>query len=169
MKLMGAVLILLSSFCAAFTLLAGSRESIRRLHRLSSALSTLRTELERGTYPLATLCCTMRSEAEGTQERFFTALSKGMEQLGERSFSEIWQEAAELVFPGDQAQWKRDLSALGQVLGRSRLEEQILAIRRCEDELVRAANEKQASFRSASRMVWGFSLSAGALIILLLL
>ncbi len=92
-----------------------------------------------------------------------------MDQLGEKSFCEIWTESVKDCCASIPAELRSELAGLGQYLGRYSLEEQLSVLDRCSrlfrSRYLQGIQEEPIQ----SRLILGLSAAAGALLTILLI
>lgn len=163
---LGAGLIILS-----FALFgAGRAQELRRYSALITALATsvelLRGEIVSRLRPLPEAAEILARTGPAAARGFYLRLSLELEALGEREFSEIWRDCVlKLALRQNE---REALTALGRSLGRYGLDEQEAALCRCLDRLGAASIEARERAISGARLCAGLSLSAGALIAIIL-
>lgn len=169
-KLFGAAAILLGCFWAAWS-------RIRDGHRRESALLSVRDGLTEWRRQLAErrggMRDIVRELADKNEQKpigkFYTRLFADMDELGEKSFSEIWRLAVrdELGMLGETA--FDTLGALGENLGGCELALQCQALERASLEMERLAREEKAALPVKRRMSFGFSMAVGTLLVIMLI
>ena len=169
-KLLGAAAILLGCFWAAWS-------RIRVGHRRESALLSMRDCLTECRRQLAERRGGMRDIVRELADKnkqkptgaFFARLYEDMDELGEKSFSDIWRLAVrdELGILGETA--SDTIGALGENLGGSELAMQCRALERASCEMERLAREEKAALPGKRRMSFGFSMAVGALLVIMLI
>lgn len=159
MKLPGAFLILLGSLLAGRQYALSRRHELQCLAALCTALERMEAELCTRALPLPDLAALLAGESTGAAAAFFAELSRRLLALGERSFRELWQEAAQSALAPLSAPERDAFCELGAALGRYPLEKQTAAIRRCREAL--SARQETASRRLRDDLSLGWGLSAG--------
>ncbi len=166
MRIAGSILII-----AAFTFFGVARA--RDLHcraRLVAALATsvelLRGEIVSRLTPLPDAARRLAESGPRETRSFYSYLCVGLESLGEREFSEIWNACvAGLVLAEQDKEILRDL---GCSLGRYDALEQDAALSRCIEALGEAAERARCEAANGGRLCAGVSISAGALLAIVL-
>lgn len=169
MKLPGAILILLGSLLTGREYARARRRELAALSSLCCALERMASELSARALPLPQLMSLLAEEAEEPAAAFFLLLSGRLRELGERSFRELWQEAARRALAPLSSREMAAVCELGAVLGRYPLTSQLQAIRRCQEAL---SVRREASLRRLGddlRLGWGLSASLGFLLWILLI
>ena len=162
MKLFGALLSLAACLYAALVYQRASMQRIRLLEALVRALRRIEAELCAKAAPLPAIMQALSREG-GCAGGFFAALSRGLQELGTRSFAELWSEAAAALPALDGAD-RAILAELGSALGRYPLPLQQRAVEDCAARLAERLETARGRYREQSRLVWALALSAGALL-----
>ena len=169
-KLFGAAAVMLACLLAAAERIRAKKERLRTLSSLREGLSALRRELaERQTalgWIFSDLAQRFSAEAAGA---FFGKLGREMDSLGERDFAQIWRSAAEDLFAGTKCGLCELLSPLGVYLGGSELELQCEALEKAVRELDELTKRQSEATAAEKRLDLGLSLSAGALLVIMLM
>lgn len=167
MKLLGAVMIIFGALCTGISYVESRKDLITKLDALASALRQLGAEMENSVSPLQELLEKQGMQSRGTVRLFFSSAADSMESLGEREFCEIWAECARKFIADRQA--IRELTELGGILGRYSLERQCKAIEHCAVMLEEYRNRLSLELQQTGRLALGLPVSAGALMIILLM
>lgn len=169
MRLLGAGLILLAACGVGGVNWLDRQRHLRCLRALCEALSLLHAELKTNRTPLTRLLPYAAEQAEDRASAFLRQVSDSLTQLGERSFSELWQEAACCQLSVLRQGELEELLSVGRVLGRFELQEQLNTLTRCESRLRARLEQNEARSRDEARLSLGLPAAAGALLVLLLL
>lgn len=168
MRSIAVLLVLLGSLLGGAAWQRGQRRRIACLSGLARALSRLEAELEGKNAALPALAA-MLAGGEGETGAFFSALSAAIPELGERSFCQIWCEAAESeLFALNDAE-KSAMRDLGAVLGRFPLDMQLGCLARCRELLDAHLEHERSKLPDDARLVWGLSAACGLLVLIVLL
>lgn len=165
----GAVLILCACLAAAGCLVWEQRQRLEVLRDLAAALTRLHAELSLRATGLPELAAALARESRGATARFFSALCEEMEDLGERPFSELWEEAARFSLPELGREDLESIYRLGETLGRYELREQLAAIELCRASLERSAALLADRLPERRRLAYGLLCAAGALLCIILM
>ena len=169
-KALGAAAIVFACLLAACARMREKRERIARLLSLRDSLLFLRRELSERRRGMRELFFELarREETEPTG-MFYRRLGEEMRRLGESSFSEIWASALR----SELAEWGETvtdtLRPLGNCLGGSEAERQCTELARAAEELDRQSRGEREALVRERKLSYGLSLSAGALIVIMLL
>jgi len=169
MKLSGALLILLGSLLAGRQYALARRRELQCLSTLCAALERMEAELSTRALPLPDLIVLLAVETKKPAAAFFSALDRLLSSLGERSFRELWQEAAQSTLPQLSCRERDVFCDLGAALGRYPLEKQTDAMRRCREQLFARREAASRSLRDDLRLGWGLSAGLGFLLWILLI
>lgn len=167
MKLLGAVMIIFGALCTGISYVESRKDLITKLGELASGLRLLGAEMENSVSPLQELLKKQAEQSRGAVKLFFGSAADSMDSLGEREFCEIWTECAEELISDRQVM--RELTELGGVLGRYSLERQCEAIEHCAAALEAYADRTRLQLQQTGRLALGLPVSAGALMIILLM
>ena len=141
----------------------------RTLVQLSAALAQMEREISYRLTPMPQLLGELAENTPGPAGAFFGACRKGLEELGSRSLAEIWHETL-LTAPLDlEDRALAVLDRLGTVLGRYQEEEVRAALARAAEDLAREGELARAEAENRGRMYQVLGLTAGGLLVLLLL
>lgn len=165
MRLTGAVLLAAAGLLAGLTARRAMEARVRRLTELLGFLELLSMELGRFRTPMPELFGGLAGRTRGAASELCERVSAGLDRLGERTFSDIWAEAA-APLPAEE----RDLlGPLGAVLGRYGAEEQLLAVDRCRHDTEQAREAAAAALRDRGRLAVGLGAAGGAALAVLLI
>lgn len=170
LKMLGALMVILGAGSVGLETVLGFGRRVQVLSSLVSALELMHAELTGRLCPLPELMETLGRSVPRPLSAFFRRVCSGMEELGEKSFAEIWaQELAaspELMLNRSETEL---LCELGAVLGRYDVNAQARSVlytkKRMESFLERAEEEK----RERSRLAGTLSLAAGAAVVIILI
>ena len=104
----------------------------------------------------------------GAAGEFYTGLAKKLDSIGEVDFSALWASSLECLTPLSRDELSA-LRALGDVLGRYELNEQLESIDICLDSLNRSMHGLQTQYPERRRLVLGLSAAAGILVLIVLI
>lgn len=166
MRVAGAILII-----AAFTFFGIARaRDLNHKARLVAAMATsvelLRGEIVSRLTPLPDAAARLAESGPRETRRFYGFLCVGLESLGQREFSEIWNACVKGLVVGEPE--KEILRDLGCSLGRYDAIEQDAALSRCVEALGVAAERAKKEAADGGRLCAGVSISAGALLAIVL-
>ena len=141
----------------------------RILVQLSAALAQMEREISFRLTPMPQLLGELAEDAPGPVGAFFGACRDGLGELGSRSLAEIWRQAL-LTAPLDlEERALAVLDRLGTVLGRYQEEEVRAALALAAEELAREGELARAEVENRGRMYRVLGLTAGGLLVILLL
>lgn len=166
LRIAGAGLIIVSFALFGAARAGDLRRRARLLAALAAAVELLRGEIVSRLAPMPEAARRLAEGGPRETRGFFYRLCLELEQLGGREFSEIWSACL-----GGLALREREreaLEALGRSLGRYGAREQDAALARCLESLGAAAREARAEAAAGGRLCAGLSLSAGALLAIIL-
>lgn len=165
MRLTGALLLTAAGLMAGLSgagrlsRRAGMREALCRM------LAMLGFELGRFRTPLPALFELLARRLDGEGAALCRRTAEGLETLGERDFSQIWEAALEPL-----PEQERDiLLPLGTVLGRYDAQEQAQAVARCLRDMELARDSARAEAGEKGRVYTALGGAAGVMLSILLL
>jgi len=169
MRFLGTCLVVLA--CIGFGLgLCGTRlRRIRVLRELERALGLLAGELGTSVRPTETLCALLARRCAGDVGSFFQSVVSALPTLAERPFAEIWEEAALCSLGCLRAEEQALVAGLGGSLGRFELARQLEAVELCREEIRSALREAKSAYPAEKKLCLGLSVSAAAMLAILLL
>lgn len=169
MKLAGVMLTFLGCVSAALTWTRSRKARLGALDRLAQALGRMEAEITAKAVPLPALIAGLAESADGAAGRFFRALSAALGELGERPFAALWAETVQSSLPELSRSERAAIAELGNVLGRYPIPRQQEALACCRAALLHNLENARGREREDGRLVWGLALSAGALILIVLI
>ena len=119
--------------------------------------------------PLPTLIAGLAESADGAAGLFFRALSAALDELGERPFAVLWAETVQNCLPELSREERAAIAELGEILGRYPIPRQQEALARCRALLLHSLENARGREREDGRLAWGLALSAGALVMIVLI
>ena len=164
-----AGMLMISAACASFGVIsaAGMKRHIELLSALCGSLRYISAEIGTRLRPLPGLIAELAGRG-GAAGEFYTCLAKKLDSIGEVDFSALWASSLECLTPLDRDELLA-LRALGDVLGRYELQEQLESIDICLDALGRSLRGLQAQYPERRRLVLGLSAAAGILVLIVLI
>ena len=156
-KLLGLLLIAAGAGGSACLFLRLCRSQIRSLRCLRQMLELMQGELNTSALPLAQLLETISPHLSDSALHFAALVREGMEDLGRRSFAEIWAESLNACFPDLAPSELRELQDLGAVLGRYELSRQTEALARCRQFLLQREEAASAALAGKRRLALGLA------------
>jgi len=110
----------------------------------------------------------LRGEADMTTP-FFTMCLVNMEQLGSLSFCEIWSRAMESAHICLGSRERREVMALGEIIGRYGVEAQLNAIMSCVYRLRSLADEQAVQNRQKGKLYTALGVCSGLMAVIVLI
>ena len=169
MKYLGSVLILAACAAAGYIYIASMKKRIRALEAFCAALELAAGELKTRAAPIPELCALLKKRSSGAAAAFFSRLSDDLAALGEKSFAELWREAAEDELACLAPEERQEVVCLGNVLGRYELARQEKAVSACALALRASLARARESYGGQKKLGLGLPAAAGALIVVILL
>lgn len=167
-RLLGALLLLLGGLALG---LIPVRELSRRAKILEiwmDALLLLEGELAFSLPAMPRLLETLSGKALSPAGETFARVRKGLEELGEKSFSQIWVQTV-TANAGLRGEDLAPLLRLGEVMGRYDREERSRAMGSAREQLARREALCREELRGKGRAYGTLGLALGAFVIILLL
>lgn len=169
MKTAGFILIQISALLFCFLRLRSERLEAELLRSFCAMLEQLRGMLSSEASPMPELLTRLARCSEGRAAAFLGVLSDSMEQLGEKSFLELWESALCISCAALCPEAVKALKELGAVLGRYELDIQLDALSACHQTLRGKLDALRRELPGRKRLTYGLSLSASMLLGILLL
>ena len=169
-KMFGAAAILLGCFLSAWCRIRAGRRREAVLLLMRDSLTEFRRELTDRRGGMRDILTSLAGRnARRETGPFFDRICADMDELGEKSFSEIWRSgvAGELRMLGEGA--ADTVGALGDSLGGSELALQCEALENAAHEMERLARKEREALPGERRMSFGLSLAAGAMLVIVLI
>lgn len=167
MKMIGAVMILAAAALIGFSLLREKRERLLGIRSLAMALGRLRGELSTRASPLAEGIEKASSSSNGMGKNLMCCVSKRLHDLGERSFSELWNAALLESCGRLEKHDLEELKDLGAVLGRFDLELQLRALDGCISFLEDRWEKGSAAYPADRRLLLSVTLAMSSVLVIL--
>ena len=170
LRLVGALL--LTSGAAGLGLCAAGQlgDRVRSLRSLVGGLEILRRELSFRRTAMPELMERTARQSSEPARYLFARCRDHLEELGERSFGQIWARAVEaepeLLLTREEG---AVLAELGQVLGRYDADGQIAALERAEEGLKACLTRAEEDRRRLGRVYTALGVGSGAMLAILLL
>lgn len=142
-KVLGAVLLIGSASVIGFSMSAKLNLRVRSIRVILSMLGIMRAEIGQALTPLPELFDKLVRIAPAPTDTFFKSCAEEMRKKNDVPFGIIWQkELLRADYLGLRKEEEEMLSELGNVLGRYRADEQVLAIShsmRCLERIAETA------------------------------
>ncbi len=168
MKLLGAILILTAGILGGILLLLDKKKRRDDYWSLAAALELLRGELSSEAVPLALGIERANAHTKGMGKELLSAVSSGLDELGERSFGEIWDKALAETCSWLAAEPASEIRKLGAELGRFDLEVQLRSLDACALYLKEQWRRQKNAYPAERRVALGLSFCFTALLVILL-
>ncbi len=166
MKLAGALLCVAASALFGFQRLSGERKKLRAYCCLADTLRIIKSELCARLLPLPELTALAEKVSEDCVKEFFHKVSRGFEEIGEKDFDRIWNEAAAECLPWLTEEQRRHLCFPGNVLGKSVSETQAEALESSAAFFHGEAEKLRERLPAAGKLTVGLSVCAGVLAVI---
>lgn len=168
-RLAGFVLLQLASALFALRRVTDSRRRTEALRSFCDMLDQLRGLLESDGSPMPALLQTLSGRCGGEAGAFIGMLNASMGSLGRSSFDALWKKALSACALSIDTDTKRELEALGGVLGRYDMATELDALDTCRRHLRTLLDAHLNAQSQDTRMTIGLSLSASLLLGILLI
>lgn len=169
MHSLGLILIALSSVTAGLTCVRWKASHIKELRSVCSMLTIMQREFDTRLTPLGELFALIRDKDIGAASLFSVRILEQAESIGQTDFSLIWGESIELSFPALTQQERSVLQRAGEVIGKFSAERQLPELKLCHDTMTSALEAAIRDYPQGSRLAIGLSLSAGAMLAIVLM
>lgn len=169
MRLLGAVMALVSCGAMGFIYNRSLRERLDTLAAMCEALAMMKMELSSRICALPELFETLSERNKGEVSDFFLAVFKRLSSLGEYSFDELWCECAAKSITALNENERREICSLGSILGRGELDVQIAEIDYCTSTLHTTLENARAEQPQQRKLTLGMSFAAGLLLVIMLI
>ena len=168
MKLIGFILITLSSALCGFCYTSGRREHAESLASFCLMLEMLHAEIKDKLCPIPELSKSLSNKINGSAGNFLSLLSLNLAFLGEKNFEGIWCESLCAAAPELNDSEYESVAGLGKTLGKYDAQTQAEAISEVLASLRDSYTQVCAELPQINRLSMGVSVSAGALLAILL-
>lgn len=168
LKLLGALLLAGGAAFLGLSAAAQLERRVRNLRAVSAALEQLTRELTFRLTPMPDLLSALVRETIPPVQAFFAYCRDGLDRLGEKSLSELWNEALDAVPMDLGAEERVALRQLGGILGRYDGEGQREALTLCQARLGACITHAEEERTRLGRVYGAMGLAAGAFLTILL-
>ena len=169
LRLAGAVLLAAGPALIGFHAAGRLARRPRLLRELIAALEQMEREISFRLTPLPELFLRLAEEYSGPVGTLFGCCVRDMDDLGQRSLSQIWRQALGEASLDLDGRGLRALEELGEVLGRYDGDGLQGALRQACGELTAAAEEAERERDQKGRMDQVLGLTSGAFLVILLI
>lgn len=169
MKVAGVLLIILACLALSAQNWFSMRQANENLSSICHLLELMQGELETRATPLPDLFASIEPFVHAGAGSLVRRIQKSLPSLGNTEFARIWEKSTLEVFPGIDKHLQRELLALGSVLGRYDTTRQCDAIRACRLHFSRDLEKAVQSSPQRTRIMLILPLTAGILMIILLI
>ncbi|MBA4600899.1 stage III sporulation protein SpoIIIAB [Thermoactinomyces mirandus] len=170
LKLLGAVLIILTTSWIGFQLATEFRMRPRQIQELRSSLALLKTEIDYGTRPLAEACDRIAEAAGSSLSQLFQKFSRNLRTLDGKSTYECLRLAIE-------SEWRKTamgkeekgiILKLCQVLGGSNRSDQLHHLEIAAENLLMEEQKARVEQEKYEKMIKTFGILSGVLLVILM-
>ena len=169
MKAAGTALVFLAWLLAGLGFINKGRKQLREMNSLCAAISLLCGELETREESLAELFRYTAAAAPEPGCAFFSALSDGLERLGEYGFRTIWRETCRTSLGVQASDFREEWLSLGDVLGQFELSRQLQMLERSGERLREMARREDSALPERNRLALGICCCLGGVCAIILL
>lgn len=169
MRILGAVMALISCGAMGFIYNRSLRERLDTLAAMCEALAMMKAELSCRVCALPDLVETLSERCKGEAAVFFLDVSTRLPSLGEYSFDELWCECAAKSLTALSENERREICSLGSILGRGELDAQIAEIDRCTSTLHTVLENARSEQPQQKKLTLGMSFAAGMMFVIMLI
>ncbi len=168
MKYIGAVLLLAACAAIGFIRVRTLKRRRETLSMLAESLQMMRNELAARLVTIPSLLSFLAERGHGELKSFFESMSISMDELGECEFALIWASSVRDTLVSLSEEERREIAALGQVLGQSEIDEQLAAIGRCQIFMDRALEQLRGQYPQLCRLAVAIPAAAGLMLVIVL-
>ncbi len=170
LKLMGAVLLLMSASAAGYLAAWKYAERPRQIRRLRLALSLLETDISYGFRPLDEACRLIARRESEPVASLFNRCADNLQQLDGASTFQCWQQAVEEIWPQTAMKQpeKEILLDLGKTLGASDRADQQHHLMLAMSNLRVEENEAREEQSRYEKMCKSLGVLSGLLLVILM-
>lgn len=168
-KLFGAILLAGGAAFLGFSAAAQLERRVKALRAILGALESLERELSFRLTPMPELLEALARRSQPPVNAFFARCLKGLDTLGENTLSDLWNEALEAEPMDLGAEDRQVLRELGGILGRYDGEGQREALSLARAQLGQCLTTAAEERTRLGRVYGALGLTAGALLVILLL
>lgn len=168
MGLTGAAVIVFSCLWMAHVAVKDRKRRVAAVEELCCALEQLRAELDVRLSPLPMLMEELAMRTSGCAAIFFAALRDSLAELGDKSFAALWKDAVEENLGSLSHEDAQAILALGSVLGRYELADQLAALDRCSLELRASAVRRRSQMPQDRRLCYALLTAGGCFLAIIL-
>lgn len=168
MTYFGAIILVISALYIGVSKAREERLRVKTLRELCSALEILKNEICTNRTSLGKLISMQSLHSSDALDSFFSELEKCFSDLGDRRFSDIWNECIESSLSILPDKSKGELIALGNSLGRYDSDLQMQAIQRCAYALECECEALENGLLNNEKMYIGLSGGTGLILALML-
>lgn len=168
-NILGALLIMLGCTAAGIIKARSLSESDKTYAALIAALMLIKSEVSSRSAPLDEVMRTVQSAAAGNVKQFVMYIGDSFPKLGEKTFCQIWEEAAESFLKSISPRALSSVKTLGASLGRYDSDMQCAALCRCIEELSAEQRSLMETLCANKRMYVGVGGAAGLIIAIALI
>lgn len=168
MNYIGAVFLVISGFAAGIIKAHSLTELEKTYSSLISLLCFIKNEISSLSAPLDSILHSLESSCAASVRPFVEALSRAFDDLGERSFSEIWTNCVSCKLGIISERGRRALTDLGGSLGKYDAALQCAEIERCICEICAERDALRLGLTANKRMYIGIGTASGLIIAIML-
>lgn len=168
MTYLGAIILVISALFIGISKAREERLRVKTLRELCSALEIIKNEICTNRTSLGKVISMQSLHSSDALNSFFSELENGFSNLGDRRFSNIWNECIKNSLGILSEKAKNELIALGSNLGRYDADLQKQAIERCAYALQRECEALESVLVNNEKMYIGLSGGAGLILVLML-
>ncbi len=169
LRLLGALLIAGASLAIGLSYIAGEARKLNDLRSFVLLLKEMCGELGVRASPLPELLELLGRRCGGCGGSFAASLHSRMNELGEKEFSQLWNECLTVFSRYLESEEREQLQTLGLCLGRYELDRQLSELEICINFLDRRIAGYSSLLPEKRRMGLGLACSLGALLLIVLI
>lgn len=169
MRIVGILLALAACIYAALINIKMTKSQVRSLALASDCILLIKNALSIKNDSLPDIFESLSGQCSGAENRFFSDLSQTMLSLGNRNFSELWDEAVNRHFSMLNEIDLHELTKLSLTLGKCDTDSQIETLGNCHSYFSARHSKLNSQLPEKTRLVLGLWASAGAMTVILLI
>ncbi|MGI5976530.1 MAG: stage III sporulation protein AB [Candidatus Limivicinus sp.] len=169
MKVIGSIMAFAA--CSLFGIIKVRTAAVHlsALRSVINGFDIMRAQLSVTAEPICFLMEYMADRSDEYSAGFFQTVLDNFESVGEKSFSEVWEQAVKEALAILNKDERENIARLGGCLGSSELSFQLSAIESCTSLLRKKLAELEQDFPQQKKLSLGLSMAAGMMIVIILI
>ena len=167
MNRLGMILVLTAIGVCTERKLSSLHMPMEELLLAEDMLRSIENEMKRSVPDMPTLFFALQGRCEGREREFYCLMHQELQNLGTRSFFQIWSDAAAAFFTALTKGELGELCRLGKSLCAPELDTQLAELAYCRKFLSQSAVALRTSYPQTCRLTIGLSAAVGVLAMIL--